>query len=56
MDLTSGAIDKTPCDLSQEQINKSATILANVLIDYVKNGGSLKDFTPQNVFGRKGNE
>jgi hypothetical protein len=52
----SGAISKTPCDLSQEQINKSANILANVLIDYVKNGGSLKDLTPQHVFGRKGNE
>ena len=31
-------------------------ILANVLIDFVKNGGSLKDLTPKNVFGRKGNE
>ena len=56
VDLTSGATSKTPCDLSQEQINKSANILANVLIDFVKNGGSLKDLTPQHVFGRKGNE
>ncbi len=56
MNLISGAIDKTPCDLSQEQINKSANILANVLIDFVKNGGSLKDLTPKNVFGRKYNE
>ena len=56
MDLISGVIDKTPCDLSQEHINKSATILANVLIDFVKNGGSIKDLTPKNVFGMKGNE
>jgi hypothetical protein len=56
VDLASGAIDKTPCDLSQEQINKSASILANVLIDFVKNGGNLKDLTPKNVFGRKHNE
>ena len=52
----SGAISKTPCDLSQEQINESATILANVLIDFAKNGGSIKDLTPKNVFGMKRNE
>ena len=56
MDLISGEVSKTPCDLSQEQINKSANILANVLIDFVKNGGSIKDLTPKNVLGRKGNE
>ena len=52
----SGATSKTPCDLSQEQINKSANILANILIDFVKNGGSIKALTPKNVFGRKHNE
>ena len=56
VDLITGAISKMPCALSQEQINKSATILANVIIDFIRNGGNVKDVTPQNVFGRKHDE
>ena len=32
-------------------IDKSATILANLLLDFVKNGGNTADITPSNVFG-----
>ena len=56
VDLITGTKEKCPCKLSQEQIEKSASILANILIDFVKNGGSVNDITPQNVFGGKHNE
>ena len=51
VDLTTGTKEKSPCKLSQEQIEKSAVVLANILIDFVKTGGAVNGITPQNVFG-----
>ena len=39
--------------LSDEVINNRATILANILLDYVKNVGSTKEITPSKVFNRR---
>ena len=56
VDLTTGAKEKCPCELSQEQIEKSANILANIFLDFVKSGKSVSEITPQNIFGGKHNE
>lgn len=35
--------EQTECEISQEQIETSAKILANILLDYVNNGGSIAE-------------
>lgn len=41
-------------NLPNETIDTCATILANLLLDYVKNGGSIEELTPSKVFGKGG--
>ena len=47
-------MEQTECELSQEQIKVSAKILANILLDYVINGGSVAELTPEKLFGKRG--
>ena len=54
MDLVTGTMEQTECELSQEQIEVSAKILANILLDYVNNGGSVAELTPDKMFGKRG--
>jgi len=56
VDLTTDAMEQTECEFSQEQIEASAKILANMLLDYVKGGGNAKEMTPDKVFGKRGGE
>ena len=37
----------------KEIIQTSAKILADILLDYARNGGNMDDLTPENVFGKK---
>ncbi|MCI8733029.1 MAG: hypothetical protein HFE29_01685 [Clostridia bacterium] len=54
MDLVTGTMAQTECELSQEQIEVSAKILANILLDYVNNGGSVAELIPEKLFGKRG--
>lgn len=54
MDLVTGTMAQTECELSQEQIEVSAKILANILLDYVNNGGSVAELAPDKVLGKRG--
>lgn len=54
MDLVTGTMEQTECELSQEQIEVSARILANILLDYVNDGGSVAELTPERLFGNRG--
>ena len=54
MDLVTGTMEQTECELSQEQIELSARILANILLDYINDGGSVAELTPEKIFGKKG--
>lgn len=54
MDLVTGTMAQTECELSQEQIEVSAKILGNILLDYVNNGGSVAELTPDKVLGKRG--
>jgi len=40
-------------NLPEERIEASAKILANILLDYARNGGDMNDLTPEKVFGRR---
>ncbi len=39
-------------DITQEQIEASASILANILLDYVKQYGDVSTLSPEGVFGK----
>ena len=54
MDLATGTMEQTECELSQEQIEVSAKILANILLDYVNDGGSIAELAPEKLFGKRG--
>ena len=56
MDLTTGIImEQTGSEISQEQIEISAKILANMLLDYVNNGGSIAELASGKAL-KKGGE
>lgn len=55
MDLATGIMEQTECEISQEQIEISAKILANMLLDYVNNGGSIAELTSGKTL-KKGGE
>ena len=53
IDLLTQEKQKLPLKLDEDTLNRSATVLANKLLDFVRVNGSNKKLTPQNVF-RKG--
>ena len=53
VDLLTGQTEKGRLSLPKEKIETSASILANLLLDFVKGGGSTEELTPDKVFGRK---
>ena len=40
-------------NLPDEKLKASATILANILLDYMKSGENTTDLTPSKVFGQR---
>ena len=40
-------------NLPDEKIKASATILANILLDYMKSGGDMSNIMPSKVFGQR---
>lgn len=51
--FATGEIEKGRLDLPKERIQTSAKILADILLDYARNGGNMDDLTPESVFGRR---
>ncbi len=54
MDLTTGETKKSDYEITQEQVEASAEILANILLDYVRSGGNILSL--ERVFGKQGEE
>ena len=53
MDLSTAQTEKGRLNLPKERLEASASILANLLLDFVKGGGSTEELTPEKVFGRR---
>lgn len=53
IDLSTKETKQTKLNLSKEQLNLSATILANRLLDLVNSGISTQEITPNMIFGNK---
>ncbi len=51
MDSSTGIIQATDYNITWEQIEASATILENILLDYVKQNGT-SIISPERVFGK----
>lgn len=51
--FATGESEKGRLDLPKERIQTSAKILADILLDYARNGGNMDDLTPESVFGRR---
>ena len=51
VDLSMGTTQTTDYNITQEQIETSAQILANILLDYVKRNGTAI-LSPEKVFGK----
>lgn len=52
--MTTGMTEQTECEISQEQIEINAKILANMLLDYVNNGGSIAELTSGKPLKKEG--
>lgn len=53
VDLTTKITKKEKLNLSYESIETAATILANRLLDYARNGGDMKNLTPSTIYSKK---
>ena len=44
---------ESPLELDDDTLNVSATVLANMLLDFVRDKGSYDSLTPKNVFRKE---
>ena len=47
---------ESPLELDDDTLNISATVLANMLLDFVRDKGSYDSLTPNNVFRKENKE
>ena len=53
IDLLTHETRQTPLELDDDTLNVSATVLANMLLDFVRDKGSYDSLTPNNVFRKE---
>lgn len=53
IDLLTHEKQESPLELDDDTLNISATVLANMLLDFVRDKGSYDNLTPNNVFRKE---
>ena len=53
IDLSTNEVATSPLELDDETLTASASILANMLLDFVRSDGSYDNLTPNNVFRKE---
>ena len=53
IDLLTHEKQESPLELDDDTVNISATVLANMLLDFVRDKGSYDSLTPNNVFRKE---
>ena len=53
IDLLTHEKQESPLELDDDTLNVSATVLANMLLDFVRDKGSYDSLTPNNVFRKE---
>ena len=53
INLSTNEVVTLPLELDDETLTASASVLANMLLDFVKDNGSYDNLTPNNVFRKE---
>lgn len=53
IDLSTNEVATSPLKLDDETLTASASVLANMLLDFVRDNGSYDNLTPNNVFRKE---
>ena len=53
IDLSTNEVATSPLKLDDETLTVSASVLANMLLDFVRDNGSYDNLTPNNVFRKE---
>ena len=56
VNLTTNQTTQGELNIPDDKLHASAKILANILLDFVRSGGSTTDLTPEKVFGKGGHD
>ena len=53
IDLSTNEVATSPLELDDETLIASASVLANMLLDFVRDNNSYENLTPKNVFRKE---
>ena len=53
INLSTNEVATSPLELDDETLTASASVLANMLLDFVRDNGSYDNLTPKNVFKKE---
>lgn len=53
IDLSTNEVASSPLELDDETLTASASVLANMLLDFVRDNNSYENLTPKNVFRKE---
>lgn len=53
IDLSTNEVATSPLELDDETLTASASVLANMLLDFVRDNNSYENLTPKNVFRKE---
>ena len=53
IDLSTNEVATSPLELDDETLTASASVLANMLLDFVRDNGSYDNLIPKNVFKKE---
>ena len=53
IDLSTNEVVTSPLELDDETLTASASVLANMLLDFVRDNNSYDNLTPKNVFRKE---
>ena len=53
IDLSTNEVATSPLELDDETLTASASMLANMLLDFVRDNNSYENLTPKNVFRKE---
>ena len=53
IDLSTNEVATSPLELDDETLTASASVLANMLLDFVRDNGSYDNLIPKNVFRKE---
>ena len=53
IDLSTNEVATSPLELDDETLTASASVLANMLLDFVLDNNSYENLTPKNVFRKE---